>query len=166
MGLADVKRLPFRTMLAVLINHPDLLHRHGEAVALIPIPDRQLDKLKDALLDLASRQPDLDVDDVRNHLVDLGFSAVIETLVRHSGNMRFALPSAGVPQAEAGLLHVMAIMREPEIEVELEMAARALKEDMSQENLERFQAAQQQKFEVESRRRDLDLADTEHLFKS
>ena len=166
LGLADVKRLPFRTMLAVLINHPDLLHRHGEAVALIPIPDRQLDKLKEALLDLASRQPDLDVDDVRNHLVDLGFSAVIETLVRHSGNMRFALPSAGVPQAEAGLLHVMAIMREPEIEVELEMAARALKEDMSQENLDRFQAAQEQKFEVESRRRDLDLADTEHLFKS
>jgi DNA primase len=165
-GTSGVKRLPFEVLLAVLINHPDLLHRHGEAAALIPIPDRQLDKLKGALLDLASRHPDLDASDLRNHLMDLGFSAAIETLVRHTGTIRFALPSAGLSQAEAGLLHVMAILRETEIEVELEAAARALEEDMSQENLDRFQAAQQQKLEAESRRRDLDLADTEHLFKS
>jgi DNA primase len=165
-GTANVKRLPFEVMLAVLINHPDLLHRHGEAAALVPIPDRQLDKLKGALLDLASRHPDLDAGELRNHLMELGFSPAIEALVRHTGTIRFALPSAGLAQAEAGLLHVMAILRETEITVELEAAARALEEDMSQENLDRFQAAQQQKLEAESRRRDLDLADTEHLFKS
>lgn len=165
-GTAGVKKLPFEVLLSVLINHPDLLHRHGEGAALIPIPDRQLDKLKGALLDLASRQPDLDARDLRNHLMELGFSAAIETLARHTGTIRFALPSAGIAQAEAGLLHVMAIIREPEIQAELDAAARALEEDMSQENLDRFQAAQQQKLQVESRRPDLDLADTEHLFKS
>jgi DNA primase len=165
-GTAGVRRLPYEVLLAVLINHPDLLHRHGEAAALIPIPDRQLDKLKGALLDLASRHPDLDASDLRNHLMDLGFSGPIETLVRHTGAIRFALPAAGLAQAEAGLLHVMAILRETEIEVELEAAARALEEDMSQENLDRFQAAQQQKLEAESRRRDLDLAEFDPLFKS
>ncbi|MBK8160872.1 MAG: DNA primase [Rhodospirillaceae bacterium] len=165
-GTAVVRRLPYEVLLAVLINHPDLLHRHGEAAALIPIPDRQLDKLKGALLDLASRHPDLDASDLRNHLMDLGFSGPIETLVRHTGAIRFALPSAGLAQAEAGLLHVMAILRETEIEVELEAAARALEEDMSQENLDRFQAAQQQKLEAESRRRDLDLAEFDPLFKT
>ncbi|HNW33636.1 MAG TPA: hypothetical protein PKM25_01795, partial [Candidatus Ozemobacteraceae bacterium] len=72
----------------------------------------------------------------------------------------------GLAQAEAGLLHVMAILRETEMTVELEAAARALEEDMSQENLDRFQAAQQQKLEAESRRRDLDLAEFDPLFKS
>ncbi|WP_374385121.1 DNA primase [Dongia sp.] len=165
-GTANVRRLPFEVMLAVLINHPDLLHRHGEAAALVAIPDRQLDKLKGALLDLASQYPDLDASELRNHLMDQGFSAAIEALVRHTGTIRFALPSAGVPQAEAGLLHVMAILRETEIAVELEAAARALEEDMSQENLDRFQAAQQQKLEAESRRRDLDLAEFDPLFKN
>ena len=98
--------------------------------------------------------------------MDLGFSGPIETLVRHTGAIRFALPAAGLAQAEAGLLHVMAILRETEIEVELEAAARALEEDMSQENLDRFQAAQQQKLEAESRRRDLDLAEFDPLFKT
>ncbi len=165
-GIAAVKRLPFEVMLTVLINHPDLLHRHGEAAALVPIPDRQLDKLKGALLDLASQYPDLDASELRNHLTNQGFSAAIEALGRHTGTIRFALPSAGVAQAEAGLLHVMAILRETEIAVELEAAARALEEDMSQENLDRFQAAQQQKLEAESRRRDLDLAEFDPLFKN
>lgn len=165
-GIAGVKKLPYEVLLMGVINHPDLLHRHGEAVALIPIPDRQLDKLKGALLDLATRHPDLDANDFKNHLMDLGFSGAIETLVRDTGTIRFALPSAGQAQAEAGLLHVMAILRETEMEVELEAAARALEEDMSQENLDRFQAAQQQKLDAESRRRDLDLADFDPLFKN
>lgn len=165
-GTSGVKRLPYEVLLMVVINHPDLLHRHHETVALVPIPDRQLDKLKGALLDLATRHPDLDANEFKNHLMDLGFSGAIETLVRHTGTIRFALPSAGVPQAEAGLLHVMAILRETEIEVELAAAARALEEDMSQDNLDRFQAAQQQKLEAESRRRDLDLAEFDPLFKS
>lgn len=164
-GTSGVKRLPYEVLLMVVINHPDLLHRHHESVALIAIPDRQLDKLKGALLDLATRLPDLDANEFKNHLMDLGFSGAIETLVRHTGTIRFALPSAGLAQAEAGLLHVMAILRETEIEVELAAAARALEEDMSQDNLDRFQAAQQQKLEAESRRRDLDLADFDPLFK-
>ncbi|TDQ83390.1 DNA primase [Dongia mobilis] len=165
-GTAGVRRLPYEVLLAVVINHPDLLHRHHESVALIAIPDRQLDKLKGALLDLATRHPDLDANEFKNHLMDLGFSGAIETLVRHTGTIRFALPSAGLAQAEAGLLHVMAILRETEIEVELAAAARALEEDMSQDNLDRFQAAQQQKLEAESRRRDLDLADFDPLLKT
>lgn len=165
-GTSGVKRLPYEVLLMVVINHPDLLHRHHETVALVPIPDRQLDKLKGALLDLATRHPDLDANEFKNHLMDLGFSGAIETLVRHTGTIRFALPSAGIPQAEAGLLHVMAILRETEIEVELAAAARALEDDMSQDNLDRFQAAQQQKLEAESRRRDLDLAEFDPLFKS
>ncbi|WP_374656468.1 DNA primase [Dongia sp.] len=165
-GTALVKKQPFEVMLAILINHPDLLHRHGEAAALVPIPDRQLDKLKGALLDLASQYPDLDASELRNHLMELGFSAAIEALVRHTGTISFALPSAGLAHAEAGLLHVMAIIREPEIKAEWDAAARALEEDMSQENLDRFQAVRQQMLESESRRRDLDLADTEQLFKN
>jgi DNA primase len=155
-GTAGIRRLPYEVMLAVLVNHPELLHRHAEALGLIAIPDPRLDKLKEALLDLATRQPDLDSASLKNQLKLQDFSPVIEGLAEPSGLVGFAHVSAGIAQAEAGLLHVMAILREPEIEAEFQAAAKALEVDMSQENLDRFQTARQQKLEVESRRRDID----------
>ncbi len=99
--------------------------------------------------------------------MELGFSAAIETLARHTGTIRSA-PSFGraLPRLRRGFCTLWLLYASLRYEAELDAAARALEEDMSQENLDRFQAAQQQKLDVESRRRDLDLADTEHLFKS
>ncbi|MET1026542.1 MAG: DNA primase, partial [Dongiaceae bacterium] len=37
-GLASTHRLPYEKILVTLINHPDLIHRHGEAVALLHFP--------------------------------------------------------------------------------------------------------------------------------
>jgi hypothetical protein len=95
----------------------------------------------------------------------LGFSATLDGLMARTGSSKFTLPSAGVALAEEGLLHVMAVLREPEVDAELKAAARALSEDMSEENLARFEAARQLKLEVESRRNDLDRDDPGLIFK-
>jgi len=177
-GLASTQRLPYEKILVTLINHPDLIHRHGEAVALLHFPaapangqedgtsdgsetgplgtTADLDKVQAAIIDLAARYPQLDAVALQNHLRDLGFSAVLDTLLARTADYRFTLRSADPLFAEEGLLHVMAVLREPDIRAELAEAAAALSESMTEENLARFEAAQRLALEAESRRRDID----------
>src|SRR5262249_32103048 len=151
-------------------NHPDLVHRHGEAVALLHFPGElpvndstydsggnpsdpglsaDLDKLRGAIIDLAARFPRLDAAALQNHLRDQGFSAVLDGLVARTADYRFTLRSADPPSAEEGLLHVMAVLREPDILAELAEAAAALINSMTDENLARFEAAQRLALEAE-----------------
>jgi hypothetical protein len=176
-GVAGTKRLAYEKVLATLLNHPDLVHRHGEAVALLHFPggadprvvvdgteDGQiragsasdLDKLQGAIIDLAARYPRLDAAALQNHLMDQGFSAVLEGLLARTADYRFTLRSADLQSAEEGLLHVMAVLREPDILAELAEAAAALTDSMTEENLARFEAAQRLALEAESKRRDID----------
>lgn len=164
-GLGGMRRMGVETVMATVVNHPELLHRHSEALAALHLAGGVLDKLRAAVIDLAARNPQLDSGQLQNHLRDLGFSAALDGLMARTGSSKFTLPSAGVAQAEEGLLHVMAVLREPEVDAELKAAARALTEDMSEENLARFEAARQLKLEVESRRNDLDRDDSGLIFK-
>ena len=164
-GLGGMRRMGAETVMATVVNHPELLHRHNEALAALHLPAGMLDKLRAAVIDHAARHPQLDSDQLQNHLRDLGFSATLDGLMARTGSSKFTLPSAGIALAEEGLLHVMAVLREPEVDAELKAAARALSEDMSDENLARFEAARQLKLEVESRRNDLDRDDPGLIFK-
>ncbi|HVI91242.1 MAG TPA: DNA primase [Dongiaceae bacterium] len=176
-GVAGTRRLPYEKVLATLINHPDLVHRHGEAVALLHFPgdmpvndslndsggnpaepgsSADLDKLQGAIIDLAARFPRLDAAALQNHLRDQGFSAVLDGLLARTADYRFTLRSADPQSAEEGLLHVMAVLREPDILAELAEAALALTNSMTDENLARFEAAQRLALEAESKRRDID----------
>lgn len=172
-GVASTRRLAYEKVLVTLINHPDLIHRHGEAVALLHFPGvmpgndssgnpsgtgpaADLDKLQGAIIDLAARYPRLDAAALQNHLRDQGFSAVLDGLLARTADYRFTLRSADPRSAEEGLLHVMAVLREPDILAELAEAAAALINSMTEENLARFEAAQRLAMEAESKRRDID----------
>ncbi|HVJ43525.1 MAG TPA: DNA primase [Dongiaceae bacterium] len=172
-GVASTRRLAYEKVLVTLLNHPDLVHRHGEAVALLhfpggmPVSDSNgnasgtgaaadLDKLRGAIIDLAARYPRLDAAALQNHLRDQGFSAVLDGLLARTADYRFTLRSADPQSAEEGLLHVMAVLREPDILAELAEAATALTNSMTDENLARFEAAQRLALEAESKRRDID----------
>jgi hypothetical protein len=115
-----------------------------------------LDKLRAAIIDLAARYPQLDAVALQNHLRDQGFSAGLDSLLARTADYRFTLRSADPVFAEEGLLHVMAVLREPDIRAELAEAAAALSTSMTEENLARFEAAQRLALEAESRRRDID----------
>jgi DNA primase len=183
-GLGGTRRLAYEKVLATLVNHPDLVHRHGEAVALLHFPGDEpvsageapiadissdwatgavdagpasdLDKLRGAIIDLAARYPRLDAAALQNHLRDQGFSAGLDGLLARTADYRFTLRSADLQSAEEGLLHVMAVLREPDILAELAEAAAALSNSMTDENLARFEAAQRLALEAESKRRDID----------
>ncbi len=158
-GTGGIRRLPYELLLAVLWRHPELLSRYSESLALIDIPDPQLDKLKSALLDHAARISEPDRDLLGKSLTDLGFSSLLAEIARRVATTRFAAPEASAEQAELGLRHVFAMLREAELASEVEIAGKVLAENMSEENLTRLEMARQSLFEAESRRRDLDDLD-------
>jgi DNA primase len=162
-GVGGVRRAPYELILATLINHPDLIHRHCEAVGDIAFPAGELDTVKRAVIDLAARQPRLDLPGLRNQLVEQGFSGFLETLAARTGQNRFTLPSAEAGAAEAGLLHVIGVLRENmEIRPEMKASAGALGAAMSAQGagteaaLEKFESLRRMALEGESRRSDVD----------
>jgi hypothetical protein len=149
--------LPYETILATVINHAELLHRHSETLAAQAFPAGQLDKLKRAIIDHAARSPRLDSEELQNHLRSLGFSAALDGLLARTGSSKWTLPTAGLDQAEEGLLHVMGVLRERnEVRGEIDEAAHRLQESMSDEDWERMKSRQVEVLEGESRRNDLD----------
>ncbi len=164
-GITSIQRTPYELILITLVNHPDLIGRHCEAVGEVEFPRGELDSLKGAIVDLAAAEPHLDSKGFRNHLNDLGFAAALEALVARTGHMRFTLPSADLNSAEEGLLHVIGLLREKlSVKPELTATAQALESAMANPGdptaettaLSRFEAARQTALESESQRRDLD----------
>jgi hypothetical protein len=149
--------LPYESILATVINHAELLHRHSETLAAQAFPAGQLDKLKCAIIDHAARSPRLDSEELQNHLRSLGFSAALDGLMARTGSSKWTLPTAGLDQAEEGLLHVMGVLRERnEVRGEIDEAALRLQESMTDEDWERMRSRQIEVLEGESRRNDLD----------
>jgi len=148
-----------------LINHPELIHGHSEALGEIAFPAGELDRVKRSVIDLAARQPRLDLPGLRNQLKEQGFSSFLETLAARTGQNRFTLPSADLVAAEAGLLHVIKVLRERmEIHPELKASAGALgaalaepgDETKTEAALAKFENLRQMALEGETRRSDVD----------
>jgi DNA primase len=152
----DPLRLQGEIVLATLVNHPDLIHARLEAVAHMALPAGQLDKLRHAIIDLAARTPDLDVEALKQHLLSQGFTAMLPELLRRAAMSRFTHASADSLMAAEGLDHVLGLMRERAIRQEAEAAARELGEQLTGEAQARFEAARDLALEGESRRRDID----------
>src|SRR5581483_6114961 len=102
-GVGGLRQMPFELLLGVVVNHPELLHRHCEALAAQAFPAGQLDKLKGAIIDHAARSPRLDSGELQNHLRGQGFSAAFYGVVERTGSKTWTRPSAGLTPAEAGL---------------------------------------------------------------
>ena len=170
-GLGGLKMMPFETILAAVINHPELLHRHSEALAAQAFPVGQLDKLKCAIIDHAARSPRLDSGELQSHLRGIGFSAALDGLLARTGSSKWTLPAAGLAQAEEGLLHVMGVLRERnEVRAEIDEAALRLQQSLNADDpgtdegaatddWERLRSQQNNVLEGESRRSDLDRDD-------
>jgi len=160
-----MQRIPYELILATLVNHPELIGRHCEAVGDVAFPGGELDRLKGAIIDLAAREPHLEAAGFRNHLKDVGFAGTLEGLAARTGHNKFTLPAADAVSAEEGLLHVIGLLRERlSVKPEMTATAQALETAMGNPGnpgaetsaLNRFEAARQMALDSESQRRDLD----------
>ena len=97
-------------LLALLLNHPFLLAEVGEEIAAFELPERALDSLCRAILEIAQPHPGLDAAALQLHLSDSGFGQEIAGILtsqvwKHAG---FARPGA---DAEDVRLRLRAIPR-------------------------------------------------------
>jgi DNA primase len=152
----DNLRLQGEVILATLINHPQLVAPRLEALAHLILPAGQLDKLRQAIIDHAARQPDLEAEALKDHLMIHGYAAILPDLMRRAGISRFTLSSASTEAAAEGLDHVLGLLRERAMRQEAEAAARQFGEQLTGEAQARFEAARDLALEGESRRRDID----------
>jgi DNA primase len=150
------ERRQLELLLAIVVNHPTLMYRHAEELAAMPILAGELDRLRRTLVDLAAGHPDLDSEEVKDHLSQKGFSGMLSALLGGTRTIGFVDSKASLEQAEEGLAHVLGLMREKEAKRESEAAAQLLAEELTEEALARFEARQRVVQHGESRRRDLD----------
>jgi len=155
----DPIRLRCTTILAALIHHPELIERRLEALAHLTLPVRQLDKLRQCIIDLAAHHPDLDSATLKDHLSSRGFDDVLPNLLRRAAVNRFTRASAASDAAGVGLDDALESFRERAVREDAELAARQLGEQPTGEAQARFDAARDLALDGESRRRDIDGPD-------
>ena len=145
-------------LLAALINHNKLLTEFVEDLAGLDFADRDLDGLRQALIDCIAGNTDLDSEGVKCHLSELGFSGLLATLLAPERYVhgRFARPDASEEVARQSVMHILGVMRERRLGPLVVEEANALAKDMAEEQLKRMQAAQKIRDQEEGRKVDLD----------
>jgi DNA primase len=152
----DALRLQGEVILATILNHPGLVAARLEALAHLALPRGQLDKLRQAIIDHAAHQPDLDSEALINHLNVEGFADMLPGLLKGTGLHRFTRASASEEEAARNLDSLLGLQRERAHGEEARNAARELGERLTGEAQARFEAARDLALEGESRRRDID----------
>jgi DNA primase len=81
---SDPRRLQRRSAeirLALLLNHPYILHENIEDISAYRLADRELDRLLSEILRIYALKPDLDAASLKFHLTQAGFSTVVDRLL-------------------------------------------------------------------------------------
>jgi DNA primase len=90
-----------QALLAYLINHPELLTEFTEDVADLRLENRDLGRLRSALVDLIAGDPALDSEGLRCHLEQQGFAAVLNGLLSRNVYDLFHSARPGAPLDKA-----------------------------------------------------------------
>ncbi|MDA0787127.1 MAG: DNA primase [Proteobacteria bacterium] len=98
-----------RMLVAMLVNHPDLLHDSHEPLNEISLQSKDLDTLLKEILKHAVTMPVLDTRDLQRHLIENGYEIplrqVLHTQVYRQAS--FAAPDATIADARAALDEIL-----------------------------------------------------------
>ncbi|HLH50536.1 MAG TPA: DNA primase [Roseiarcus sp.] len=126
-------------ILAIAINHPDLLARHAEEIAALEFANRRLAVLRDRLLDLAA-EPDAAA--LAEALAAAGLADERDRILRLAAkgpDWRLLKPEAPESDVELVLRQSLALHRRARaLNKELKLAEKALAEDFSEQNFARL----------------------------
>ena len=86
-----------QALIAYLINHPELLSEFTEEVAGLQLENRELGRLRGALVDLIAGDPALDSEGLRCHLEQQGFAEVLNGLLSRDVYDLFHSARPGAP---------------------------------------------------------------------
>jgi DNA primase len=130
-------------LVATVLNHPGLIGEIAEDFAAMAIEDPELDSLRQAILEVRAANADLDVDTLKLHLTQRGFSQTVDRLAVFVTNvLDWFLNSDAAPEdALMGWRHMLARHRRlGALMAELNAAEEALGRSMTEEVWARFEA--------------------------
>jgi DNA primase len=79
-GAGGARRLKEVEIAALIVSEPAIVERHGELLADLPFADRELDSLRQQLLNLAASGRRLEKQGLEDHLVHLGMADLVARL--------------------------------------------------------------------------------------
>jgi DNA primase len=136
-------------LLALLINHPFLLHEVAEDLAAVHLPAADLDKLCHEILRLHALKPDLDGTALKRHLTENGFGRVVQgvlspQVLNHAG---FARDDAEADAARMGWANTRDRLQQTYLDTQIAEAQRDLAKDTTDENWTRLHPLLEQKID-------------------
>ncbi len=89
-------------ILLAVLNHPRLAHNHFENLSSLVFQDQDLARLQKAILDFSHEQHEINPENLKEHLLNLGFAELYKRLSERSAvrNVRFAKESSTFELAE------------------------------------------------------------------
>jgi len=98
-----------RLILALLINHPQLMPDFYEQISVLQFHDEKMEKLRQNVINILSGHSDLDADGFRHHLSEYGYTNVTGSalLVGMESRMRFDPTSINLDDARKRLSEVI-----------------------------------------------------------
>jgi DNA primase len=136
-----------KLILALCLNHPELLHSHYEELAALHFHNALVDKARAHLLSLSAVRENLESEEARNTLYEAGLSRLLDHLDRDAMVRRsnFAAKNADPARVEAGFAHILARLRRVvELEAERREAVAELERGGGEQAYQRLQAVTQE----------------------
>ncbi len=140
-GPAVLRRRLEQVLLAVVVNHSEILDMFAEDLAMVNFSDPKLDNLRQEILKLCADVPGLDSEGLKTNLKQGGSADALKILLGSDvyAHARFARPEAREEDARSGFLEVLSRHLEPRRKAELEEARHVYVNDPTEENWERFE---------------------------
>lgn len=147
MGTGAATERRARMIVLSFVNHPGLLHEFWDDFAAAELASRELDSLRTQILDSASSEENLDTAALKTHLLQAGFSELLERLESQARHLNewFLGPAAAAHDARTGLRQMIALHRKSvTLDRELKAAEAAFAQDPTEENLNALVAVRDQ----------------------
>jgi DNA primase len=130
-----------QVLLAVVLNHPNLLDIFAEDIAMVNVSDPNLDDLRQEILKIYAASENLDSERLKTKLAEREVKKVLPSVLNSDVYVHaaFARVETSEEEVRAGFLHVLARHMEPARRAELEDARRLYVNEPTDENWKRFE---------------------------
>lgn len=128
-----------RLIILTVLEHPWLLERHEELFAIFEFESLELDKVRNEIIRIASRDSDLEKETLRHHLSENGLGQVVDTVYRQGvlTAQRFIGPKSSAEETEETWLHSVELFHLEKIEKDIAILG---SKDLNEEEFARLQA--------------------------
>ncbi|MEX1036592.1 MAG: DNA primase [Sneathiella sp.] len=132
-------------ILLTVVNHPGIMENHYDTLASLQFTSPQLDRLRRAIIDIATVEASLDYTDMAHHLAKRKLSEQVKGLQGPTTKSLdwFVDPAAAYEDALSAWLHIVARHKVEALQKDLEAAERQLGQNATAENLDRLKMAKQ-----------------------